>query len=94
MGWVFRSARDAFDKYRLRWDEINKRCGNHVLLDAVFVGSLVRHFASDNTLLGISDDDSNPGMLIVDKLRPSFWQTFQPSQGPIGLILLTKEKDV
>ena len=91
MGWVFRSARNTFDEYRERWDEINKRCGNHILLDSVFVGALIRHFASDQTLLGISNDDSKPGMLIVDKVRPGFWQTFQPSQGPLGLILLVME---
>ena len=87
MSWIFRNARDAFDEHREKWDEINKRCGNHILLDSVFVGALVRHFASDQTLLGISNDDSKPGMLIVDQVRPGFWQTFQPSQAPLGLIL-------
>jgi hypothetical protein len=93
MGWHFEKARDGFHRYREKWDEINKRCGNHILLDSGFVGSLIRHFASDETLLGFSDDDSKPGMLILDKLRSAFWQTFQPSQSPLGLILLGNRDD-
>src|SRR4030095_14987720 len=91
MGWVFYTARDSFENYRTGWDEINRRCGNNVLLDSIFVGSLVRHFASDQTLLGIDDANSNPAMLIVNKVRPGFWQTFQQSQGPLGLILLENQ---
>jgi len=88
MGWVFQGVTEAFDKYRERWDTINDSRGNHILLDSVFVGSLIRHFASAETLLGISEDDRKPGMIILHKVRPGFWQTFQPSQGPLGLILL------
>ena len=93
MSWVFRNARDAFDQYREQWDEFNKRCGNHILLDSEFVSALIRHFASDQTLLGISNDDSKPGMAIVDPVRPGFWQTFQPAQGPLGLILLGSKNE-
>ena len=88
MSWVFLNARASFDKYREKWDEINKKCGNHILLDSVFVSSLIRHFASDQTLLGISTDAIYPGMSILDRSRPGFWQTFQPSQEPLGLIVL------
>jgi len=94
MGWHFHTARDVFENYREQWDELNRRCGNHVLLDSVFVSALIRYFASDQTLLGISDDDSHPGMLIVDRVRLGFWQTFQPSQGPLGLILFGNNNGV
>ena len=50
MSWIFLNARASFDKYREKWDEINKKCGNHILLDSVFVSSLIRHFASDDTV--------------------------------------------
>jgi hypothetical protein len=94
MGWVFQSARDTFDDHRERWDEINKRCGNHILLDSAFVSSLIRHFASSETLLGISEDGGKPGMVILEKVRLGFWQTFQPSQGPLGLILVGNDNGV
>jgi len=88
MAWVFRNVRDAFDSFRDRWDELNNRCGNHILLDSIFVGSLIRHFASDGILLGVSEDQDDPGLVILHKVRPGFWETFQPSQGPLGLITL------
>jgi CelD/BcsL family acetyltransferase involved in cellulose biosynthesis len=88
MGWVFRNAYDHFDRYRSMWDALNQSRGNHVLLDSMFVGPLIRHFASKETLLGISDDDRNSGMVIMDKVRTGLWQTFQPAQAPLGLILL------
>lgn len=94
MSWMFQPARDGFDKYREKWDEINKRCGNHILLDSAFVSSLIRYFASDQTLLGISNDPTYPGMSIVERSRPGFWQTFQPSQGPLGLIVLSNSNGV
>jgi len=94
MTWIFQNARDSFEKYRDGWDAINAACGNHVLLDGVFVGSLVRHFASETTLLGISEDRRNPGMVLLDKVRPGFWQTFQPSQGPLGLVVFSNARDV
>jgi hypothetical protein len=88
MGWAFYRAPDAFERYRERWDEINGMQGSHVLLDSNFVAPLVRHFASAETLLCICDDKKNPAMAIVHKARTGFWQTFQPSQGPLGLIVL------
>lgn len=90
MVWLFQKARDAFQDLRGRWDDLNKSCGNHVLLDSEFVSSLLRHFGSDDTLLGISDS----GMVFLERTRRGFWQTFQPAQGPLGLILLQTTKPV
>src|SRR5262245_30798237 len=94
MGWHFEKARDGFHKHRERWDKINKRCGNHILLDSAFVDCLIHHFASDETLLGLADDDRKPGMVILEKVRSGFWQTFQPSQSPLGPILLGNSGEV
>ena len=92
MSWVFRNARESFDQHREQRQN-QKSCGNHVLLDSEFVGALVRYFASDQTLLGISDDNRKPAMALVDRLRPGLWQTFQPAQGPLGLILFSSRSD-
>jgi hypothetical protein len=94
MGWIFYNARDRFEEYKNKWNDINKSIGNHVLLDACFVASLIRHFGSDHTMLGISDDEESAGAVIVEKTGPGFWQTFQPSQGPLGLILLADRNHV
>jgi len=93
MKWVFYNAREAFPRYEGLWNEINRAQGNHILLDSQFVGALVRHFASEQTLLGISDN-SSPSLVIVDRSRNGFWQTFQPAQSPLGLILISDGKTV
>lgn len=89
MGWLFRRASESFDQYRDMWDELNRAQGNHLLLDSMFVGPLIRYFASERTLLGISNDPKNPGMALVERVRKGFWSTFQPSQAPLGLVLFT-----
>ena len=94
MGWIFRRARGSFDRYKAVWDDLNKTRGNHILLDSVFVGALTRHFASEEALLGISDNGKNSGMVLLDKPHKGFWRSFQPSQGPLGLILLRNEEGV
>jgi hypothetical protein len=94
MRWIFQNARENFDQHRSTWDDLNRARGNHILLDSIFVGGLIRHFGSKDTLLGVADDDRNPGMVIAENLRSGFWQTFQPSQGPLGLILLRNKEGV
>ena len=94
MSWVFRNARQGFDEYRENWDEINKRCDNHILLDSVFVGLLIRHFASDQTLLGVLNRENHRGLVLLESVRQGFWQTFQPSQAPLGLILLHSRENI
>lgn len=94
MSWNFYGAYEAFDQYQERWDELNRSQGNHILLDSLFVRSLIRHFSSKDTLLGLSQDPEIPGMVLVNKIREGFWQTFQPSQAPLGLILLGCKDDV
>lgn len=87
MRWVFRPAREHFSEYRRVWDEVNRAWGNHVLLDSAFVEPLVRHFASSDTLIGITKESST-ALALVSHGQMGLWQTFQPAQGPLGLILL------
>jgi hypothetical protein len=94
MRWVFKSARESFSRYRGLWDELNSRLGHHILLDSAFVELLIRHFASRNTLLGILNGGEDSGMVLVEPGRHGFWQTFQPSQAPLGLVLLRSQADI
>ena len=94
MGWVFRRAQESFDCYKAVWDDLNRARGSHILLDSIFVGALIRHFASREALLGISENGKNPGMVLVDRPHKGLWRSFQPSQGPLGLILLGNKEGV
>jgi hypothetical protein len=88
MSWKFQPAVEAFEEVRKNWDALNRAQHNHILLDSRFVSLLLRHFGSRNILVGISDDSRKPGMVLVERKAVGIWETFQPSQAPIGLLLL------
>jgi CelD/BcsL family acetyltransferase involved in cellulose biosynthesis len=85
MTWTFQPAQRSFAAARAEWDELNHKSSNHVLLDSDFVEPLLRHFGDPNVLLA-SRNDGNPGMALLQNNGKGAWQTFQPSQAPIGLI--------
>lgn len=78
----------AFSAYRERWDELNRSNADHALLDSGFVAPLLHHFGSDAVRLVVSRDADHPGMALVERTNVGCWQTFQPSQAPLGLILM------
>ncbi len=86
--WQMLVARDGFPRYQEMWDELNQGVDNHVLLDSKFVAPLVQYFAGSETVLAIAKNSEYPGMVLVEPNRLGFWRTFQPSQAPVGLILL------
>ena len=89
--WTFVSAREGFEIHASRWDDLNREHGNHILLDSQFVGALVRHFATEDTLLAVSERPGARGLVLLEPTRRRFPTTFQPSQGPLGLILLESD---
>ncbi|MGH7365008.1 MAG: GNAT family N-acetyltransferase [Candidatus Rokuibacteriota bacterium] len=94
MSWTLRPAGDSFARYREMWDALNRANGNHLLLDSAFVALLLRHFGSPRVRLAISGDPERPGLALLEKVRPGIWQTFQPSQAPLGMIVLGSRHDV
>src|ERR1700758_3292314 len=87
MPWKFKSARDTFEEARKDWDALNRSRGNHLLLDSKFVAPLLRHFEQEGVVLGIHDGNGNPGMTLLERKRLGIWETFQPSQAPMGLLV-------
>ena len=92
--WDIYDARESFGQYRTLWDELNQNVHQHPLLDSMFVEPLVKHFASSSIYLAISKKDEYPGILLLEDRGKGFWQTFQPSQAPIGLILLGTRRNL
>lgn len=72
------------------WDEINRSRGDHILLDSGFVAPLLRNFDNGKVLLGIEEADSGRGTVLAFRKGPGLWETFQPSQAPIGLFILER----
>lgn len=88
MTWAFQPAAEAFEAVRKDWDALNRSQGHHLLLDSNFISPLLRHFGDRNIMLGIENDSARPGMMLLVKRGAGFWETFQPSQAPLGMILL------
>ncbi len=87
MSWEFFPAAGHFENVRKDWDNLNLSQGHHVLLDSAFVGALLRHFGHPGVRLGINQDSNRPGMVLLVPARWGFWETFQPSQSPLGLVV-------
>ena len=85
MKWTFERA-GAFTSLASEWDSLNKKAGGHVLLDSDFVGPLIHYFGNDEVLIA-RETQGNSAALVTRK-SPGVWETFQPSQAPIGLIVL------
>lgn len=93
MSWDFAPADKAFEKVRNLWDQLNAACGNHILLDSIFVECALRHFSDGSVLLGVKSDSRKPALGLFAKKGVGLWETFQPSQAPLGLILLPKQSN-
>jgi hypothetical protein len=85
--WSFHLALDAFDQFRGRWDAVNLKQNNHILLDSGFVALLLSHFGTRDVMLAINEDAANPAMALIERRAAGIWETFQPSWAPLGLIL-------
>src|SRR5262245_39583826 len=88
MSWLFLNAKIRFAELHQEWDSLNRARGNHVLLDSRFVAGLIEHFGDDDTVLAIDRNGTKDGMALLVKTAMGIWTTFQPSQSPLGMILL------
>lgn len=74
-----------FHEHAQRWDELARGKNPIPFLESGFLQPLLDEFGSGQELLAL---ESSQGQLraaaILDKTRPGFWQTFQPSQLPLG----------
>jgi hypothetical protein len=92
MNWKFQPIRaEQFEHFRREWDALNQAGHSHVLLDSSFVHPLLRYFASDEVYLGRNANSGRPGMALVRRKTPGVWESFQPSQAPLGLVVFAKQ---
>lgn len=77
-----------FAHYQTQWDQLNSRAANTPLLSSDFVKPLLKHFATGQEQLAIHGNPNQPNaMAILTKRKWLVWETFQPSQAPLGLWL-------
>ena len=90
MRWRVFPIRD-FDRFTGHWNVLNAAAGDLPFLRSEFLAPALREFGTGTEVLvtfGAGDDYAAMGML--RRLRPGMWETFQPSQLPLGAFLLRK----
>jgi CelD/BcsL family acetyltransferase involved in cellulose biosynthesis len=88
INWSLQSA-NGFAQAAAVWDELNSRCNNLPFLDSRFIGPLLEVFGSGGEKLVIGTENGRPvAAAIVTRAGMGRWALFQPSQMPLGPLLI------
>src|SRR5262245_4884730 len=84
MTWNLRPAAD-FDHHRDAWQKLNQEAGGSPLLAPDFVAPLLKTFGTGSELLALHEEAGGlqAAALVAPRGRGT-WDTFQPSQAPLG----------
>ncbi len=94
MSWTLHPL-SVFPLYAERWEQLNDATARSPLLATPFVIPLIKEFAKGAEMLVCYERDGQ--MLAMGIVRPykrGAWETFQPSQAPIGMWLMTPGLDI
>jgi CelD/BcsL family acetyltransferase involved in cellulose biosynthesis len=82
--WKVRPARELH-MVADQWQALNQAGSCNPALEPAFVLPLLEHFGDGSELLATASAGGAPlAMTIVRRTAPACWQTFQPSQMPVG----------
>ncbi len=85
----------AFAQYAERWEQLNDETARSPLLATPFVIPLIREFGKGSELLVCYERAGQMlAMGIVTPHKRGSWETFQPSQSPIGMWLMRDGLDL
>ncbi len=94
INWSLQSA-NGFAQAAVMWDELNSRCANLPFFDSRFIGPLLEVFGSGKERLVIGMENSLPvAAAIVTQVGVGRWVLFQPSQMPLGPLLLLPQLSI
>lgn len=84
MKWSFFPAAE-FSQHRETWQALNNQSADTPLLDCDFIEPLITEFATGRERLAVGQTENGvQAMAILARGRLGAWQTFQPSQAPLG----------
>lgn len=87
INWSLKSANGFADA--ATWDELNSRCAKLPFLDSRFITPLLAVFGSGDELLAVGSADGRPvAAAILTRAGFGRWSLFQPSQMPLGPLLV------
>ncbi len=78
-----------FSALSQEWDMLNEKVNNSPTLNSIVVSLLLKYFGSGDEKVAVFRDSAGPVfMAVITKKNSYMWETFQPSQAPIGLWLM------
>lgn len=85
MSWNIYKVND-FCQHKDAWQDINKEGANTPLLDTDLITPLIKEFSTGQEILAVySTGNTHPqAMALLTRKRLGVWETFQPSQAPLG----------
>src|SRR5713101_3244928 len=87
VNWTFFPVRE-FGAHQDQWQEINLAGPASPLLSSRFVAPFIEQFAHGDELIAIcSKDRIRVVMTILQKIGHGRWETFQPAQAPLGMLV-------
>ncbi|MEO8304466.1 MAG: GNAT family N-acetyltransferase [Betaproteobacteria bacterium] len=87
MRWRVHPIRE-FDRLAPRWNALNAASGNLPFLQSEFVVPALREFGTGTEFVAAFGTDQDwSAMGVFRQRRAGFWETFQPSQMPLGAFL-------
>lgn len=76
-----------------KWDRLNQNGPQSPLLTAMFMRPLLQEFGTGDEILAVCRPSDPIAMAILRRQSQIGWQTFQPSQAPLGAWLQKPEAD-
>ncbi len=84
MTWQLDSASN-FGKYREQWDELNSQGPDSPVLNASFIAHSLEELSNGKEVLAVHQNAGIVNaMAVLGKSKFGVWDTFQPSQAPLG----------
>jgi CelD/BcsL family acetyltransferase involved in cellulose biosynthesis len=84
-----------FPTYAAAWDDLQRTTTNTPFLESAFIQPLLQVFGTGRELLALHQEPSGlSAAVLVKPLGLGRWETFQPSQLPLGACVVPSSQDV
>lgn len=88
--WRFLPA-DRFDEIATTWDRLNRASADLPFMSALFIRNLVKVFSTgDERIAVFGEPGAERAVAILTRGRRGVWRTWQPSQLPLGALIMER----